>query len=129
MDIMQAQPKKYLAAVDLGGQQRVGTIESVVMERVGDDDKPVIRFSGIQKGLVLNRTNSTVIAAAYGNETNNWTGKQITLFSTVVPFQGRMVDSIRVSAVSQATPAATPQQPEPSEASQDDQPNDPIPWN
>jgi len=128
MNINDAFPSQYLKAADLAGQMRTVVIESISMETVGDDHKPVLKFTGLPKTLVLNRTNSSAIANAFGFETNNWIGKQITLFSAPVTFQGRTVDAIRVTASAPSKSASAPQQEDLPERLQDDQPNDPIPW-
>lgn len=113
MDINSLFPASFLKAADLQGQPRTATIDSCAPEQIGDTEtKPVLRFVGIQKGLVLNRTNAAVIAAAYGPETDHWRGRQITLFSMPVNYQGRMVDGIRVQAAPQQ-PAPPAQQPAP----------------
>ena len=55
-----------------------------------------------------------VIASHFGNETNNWSGKQIELYIEKVPFQGMIVDAIRVrlpSAPIQDEPSVTQQTP------------------
>lgn len=105
MDINSLFPASFLKAADLQGQPRTATIESCAPEQIGDSEtKPVLRFVGIPKGLVLNRTNATVIASAFGTETDHWRGQQVTLFSMPVSFQGRMVDGIRVQAAAAATP-------------------------
>ena len=106
MKMSAAFPSKWLKAADLGGGSVTVTIDRVVMEDLsgdGTEEKPVVYFQGKSKGLALNKTNSGMIVSAYGDETDDWTGKDIILFSTQVPFQGRMVDAIRVSL---------PQQPE-----------------
>jgi hypothetical protein len=99
MNINSAFPSNYLKAADLGGNGRrvTVTIESVEMEDIGDTDKPVVYFKDKKKGLVLNKTNSNMIAEiANSEETDNWTGVQVTLYSTKTDFQGRRVDAIRV---------------------------------
>jgi hypothetical protein len=107
MDINNLFPASFLKAADLQGQPRTATIESCTPEPIGEgENKPVLRFTGIPKGLVLNRTNATVIANVFGNETDNWRGRQITLFSMPVSYQGRMVDGIRVQAAPPAPPPA-----------------------
>lgn len=91
-------PSSFLKAADLGGQIREVTIESLTQEQLSDgQSKPVLKFVGIPKGLILNRTNAVSLAAALGPETDAWTGKRIRLFATPVQFQGRFVDAIRVS--------------------------------
>jgi hypothetical protein len=67
--------------------------------KIGDDEKPVIYFSGEKKGLVLNRTNSKTISKIYGGETDDWIGQEIVLYPTQVEMKGDMVDAIRVRAV------------------------------
>jgi hypothetical protein len=58
---------------------------------------------------VTNKTNAMAIAAKYGDETNAWNGAEIELYSTLVSFQGQMVDAIRVRmAVPDATADEVP---------------------
>jgi hypothetical protein len=54
------------------------------------EEKPVVSFRETDKTFVLNKTNSNTIAGLYGNETDQWVGKQIVLFPTEVEFQGAM---------------------------------------
>lgn len=96
MRISAAYPSEYLKASDLQGQNVRVVIDRVEMRDVGDDHKPVLFFQGKSKGVVLNKTNSTNIAIAYGDETDEWTGKELILFETMVDFQGRSVAAIRV---------------------------------
>jgi len=90
-------PSKYLRAADLGGRTVPVTMDVVQVEPLGDDEeKPVLYFAGKAKGLVLNRTNAEVIAAAYGEETDGWIGKPIELYPDKTHFGGRLVDCLRV---------------------------------
>lgn len=102
MNLSDAFPSRYMKAgvdVDEDGQ-RVVTIEDVTMERVGQGadarDKLVVAFQETDKTLVLNKTNATTISKLYGDETDAWPGKRITLYCTYVQFQADMVLSIRV---------------------------------
>jgi hypothetical protein len=45
---------------------------------------------------VLNKTNSRKIEAAYGDETDDWSGQPITLYEAEVDLQGDTVAAIRV---------------------------------
>jgi len=133
MDITQAFPSKFLKADDLQGTTRTVTMESVAMEEVAPgESKPVLRFVGIPKGLVLNKVNTATIVSAFGKETTTWTGNNLMLFAQTVAFQGRMVPAIRVAAAPQATPApqqAPVQQTIPADtAPAAAQPEDPIDW-
>lgn len=96
MRIDSAFPSNYLKAADLAGRNVSVTMDRVAMEDIGGDHKPVLYFQGKEKGLVLNKTNSTNISMAYGNETDEWAGKEIVLFPAWVDFQGRSVEAIRV---------------------------------
>ncbi|MGP1257068.1 MAG: hypothetical protein ACTS10_21810 [Kiloniellales bacterium] len=96
MRISSAFPSNYLKASDLQGHEPTVTIARVAMETVGDDHKPILYFQGKEKGVVLNKTNANNIAMLYGDETESWTGKPITLYSTWVDFQGKSVEAIRV---------------------------------
>ena len=96
LNINDAFPSKFLKADDLRGKQVTCAIDNVLVEEVGDDNKPVVYFVGRDKGLACNKTNAMVIAGAYGPETEGWAGKEIVLRSEKVSFQGKIVDSIRV---------------------------------
>jgi hypothetical protein len=64
------------------------------------------------KGLVLNKTNSKVIATAYGDDSEAWQGKEIILFMALVDFRGDQVEAIRVRVPKpQAAPAVRPAPP------------------
>ena len=96
MDIMSAFPSNYLKADDLQGREVQVVMDRVDMEDVGGDHKPVLYFQGKDKGVVLNKTNSTNITMVYGSNTEGWRGKTVTLYSTWVDFQGKSVQSIRI---------------------------------
>lgn len=92
-------PSKYLKAADVEDSP-VLTIADVKEESIGQgaqaDNKWILYFAEEEKGLVLNRTNINTIAGLYGDDTDDWEGKKITLFATQVDFQGKQVDAIRV---------------------------------
>jgi len=96
MNINEAFPSNFLKAADLNGAQPTVTISHIKTEEIGEDRKMVLYFVGKEKGVVLNKTNATNIAAAYGPETDDWTGQKVTLFSSWVDFQGKSVEAIRI---------------------------------
>lgn len=96
MNINETFPSNFLKAADLQGAQPTVTISHVKIEDIGEDRKPVLYFVGKDKGIVLNKTNATNISDAYGPETDDWTGKKVTLFTAWVDFQGRSVEAIRI---------------------------------
>ena len=98
MNINQAFPSKYLKAGDLGIPV-VAVIATVVMEKMQEGgEKPVMSFSGTEKTLVLNKTNSRIIEKLHGADTDRWKGRRIELFATTTEFKGDVVDCIRVRA-------------------------------
>lgn len=95
MNINDQFPSNYLKASDVQGDTHV-TMQNVILERIGDDMKPVLYLQGWDKGIVLNKTNSTNIASLYGAETEGWAGKSMTMSVTMVDFQGRSTPAIRL---------------------------------
>jgi arabinogalactan endo-1,4-beta-galactosidase len=98
MQISTAFPSEYLRAADLQGKQVRVVIDRVELREVGNDGehKPVLFFKDKDKGVVLNKTNATVIADAYGDDTDDWGGQDVVLFSAIVSFQGKNVNAIRL---------------------------------
>lgn len=113
-------PSNYMkAGADVPeGHELTLTCDAVTMEKLGDDEKPVLSFSDYDKSLVLNKTNANTIAGMYGAQTEKWRGRKVTLIHQWVDFQGRMVEGLRVKprVPQQATAAQQP----------DDFPLDPI---
>lgn len=108
----------YLKSADLGGHEPTVTIASCEMEEMPGSDnesKPVLKFHGKEKGIVLNVTNRRVLEEAYGPMTENWVNRQVQLYVIQVRNpQGNMVDGLRVR-IPAAAPAPAPV-PEPAPA-------------
>jgi hypothetical protein len=96
MKISEEFPSKYLKAADLQGREVRVTIANVEREKMGDDTKPVAYFKGKEKGVVLNKTNSNMIADAYGDDTEDWFGQDVILLSVMTDYAGKMTPAIRV---------------------------------
>jgi hypothetical protein len=114
MNIDSAFPSNYLKASDLGTAAPVVTIDRVEVEAVGRDRemKPVLYFRGKEKGVVLNKTNSNMIATLTGSrDTVDWAGCQIRIYATTTEFGGETVECIRVkgAAGTQQRPAPRPE--------------------
>jgi len=93
--------KEYLFAFDLQGREVTVTIEKISGgEVIGDkgkkSKKPVAKFEGKEKKLILNVTNCKTIAQLYGNDTAAWAGKKIMLYATTTQNGGETVECIRV---------------------------------
>lgn len=128
MKVSQAFPSNYLKAADLQDRNVRVMISGYKMETIGEDQKPVLYFKGKEKGLVLNKTNANNIAAEYGDDMDDWQGKEIILFSAWVDFQGKSVEAIRVRKPQPKDGAAAQQrQPEPAGDPRGDM-NDEIPF-
>jgi hypothetical protein len=102
-------PTKYLTAADLDGKAFTLTIRDVTLEEMKTHDnkmvqKPVAWFERAQRGFVLNATNARIIAALYGDNTENWRGCRITIYATRVKAFGSNVDAIRVKEEVPAQP-------------------------
>ncbi len=112
LKISAAFPSQYLKCSDLNGKPWDMKIRTVAMEDLGQgndkESKPVVYFDGAQKGLVLNKTNANAIVKSYGDDTGNWTGKDIQVFPTTTEFKGDVVDAIRVHVVPEAQPEKQP---------------------
>lgn len=135
MNVNEAFPSNYLRAADLQGREATVSISHVTMEEIGQtkEPKPVLYFTGKEKGIILNKTNATNISAAYGPDTDDWTGKFVTLFTAWVDFQGRSVEAIRVrpGGGKAAKPAVKPPvngKPAPAQTPPAEDPDDSIPF-
>ena len=94
-------PTGFIDESDLPKDATV-TIASVAMETLtrpggNKEDKLVMTFEGAKKKLVLNKTNAIRVARLYGNDTDDWRGKTITLyFDPKIKFGRETVGGVRV---------------------------------
>lgn len=95
-----ATESKYVKSDDLKGRRVPVVIESYQHEVVGQGDdarrKVILYFQGKTKGMVCNPTNGARIADMYGEDMDDWIGREIVLVVERVPFAGKMVPGIRV---------------------------------
>ncbi len=91
-------PSPHLECADLAGKEKVVTIDRTDFHDVGEEkqNKGVLYFREFKRAMVLNRTNLRRIIDLYGTETDDWPGKQITLYPSETDFAGRTVACIRV---------------------------------
>lgn len=124
MRLSDAFPSKYLREPDLKGRAVTVTIDRVEMEEVGQkkERRLVCYFSsGIDKPLVINKTNGTKIASIAGtDDTDDWHGVRVTLYPSVTTMQGEEVACIRVKPA-MAPKAAPKPEPLPLDSSDDDE--------
>ena len=98
-------PSPYLEAGDLDGKEITVEITTVEEHHTGkgkdgkEFEKPLLRFKGAKKGLVLNKTNAKRIrdGLGYGNEVQGWVGKKVTLYaSTCNAFGKKNTPCVRI---------------------------------
>lgn len=120
-----ASSSKHLKAEDLGpiGTRVVVTIDKLSSVKFDGETKPVLHFRGKEKTLILNKTNGYQIAGITGTEEmDEWSGHRITLYSTKVLFEGKMVPAIRVEDPPFDRQAAPPPPPTKQSVPEDDIP-------
>lgn len=106
-------PSSSLKAGDLEGNEVTLTIAGYKIQEFDEVDnktgqtykarKPIFSFQETEKTFVCNVTNRRAIAESYGKEMDEWIGKPITLFPTMVPFGDKMVEALRVRIMRPAT--------------------------
>lgn len=90
-------PSKWLKAEDLGDKEPTVIIDKIVLEEFDNGQKPVMYFKGKEKGVVINKTNWSMLEhLCRSEESDEWVGQKIRLVVEMVPFQGKVVPSIRV---------------------------------
>lgn len=108
---------KWLSAADLKNQEVIATIAGVTTDEFEADGKKsvklVCKFQGVDKALILNKTNSFTIKEISGqDDTDNWPGTVICLYPTMVQFGTKMTEAIRIkrppAAPALASPAPVP---------------------
>jgi hypothetical protein len=64
-----------------------------------DKDKIVLTLKGVKKPAVLNKTNATNMADAFGKPPDNWIGKLVLLKVEMTQYGGKPVKGLRLYAV------------------------------
>lgn len=125
MNINEMTQSKYLKKEEAMPELTV-TISGLTKENLAHENEPaenkfVLHFNEQVKPMVLNSTNAQLIAMATGSsETDDWTGKKITLWNDPsVSFGGKMTGGIRV----RPTPSGAQEKPQ-----QFDERNPPSPF-
>jgi hypothetical protein len=111
MRVSEMFPSKFLKAADIGDGERVFVISRIAYEEVGEDRemKHVVYFNGEKRGLVLNKTNALRLEYIAGSDdSNDWPGLEVTLFTELVSFGGKSAPAIRVKNTRPPKPANVP---------------------
>ncbi len=102
------------------------TIKSVSLEEVGrGEERWVIFFNERAKGIVLNVTKIRQLENKYGQDTDDWIGKRVVLYTDPnVSYAGKIVGGIRV----RAPKLKAPPEPEPEPIGDEGFDDDPVPF-
>ena len=106
-------PSRYLEAGDVT-EDEVVTITKITDEAVGSTQeiKPILHVREHPKGIVLNKTNATVLAKLYGDDDPyaDWPGKQVSLYTEEVrnPATKEKAPAIRIKAPPKKTKKKRP---------------------
>jgi hypothetical protein len=86
----------FLAATDLSGPTIVVVVD-VTEEEIGKEkDLKMVAKLRDHKPWIVNKTNARSLAKMYGDDTNNWVNKPVTLITPDVEFNGQSKPAIRV---------------------------------
>jgi hypothetical protein len=77
---------KYYSSPDLHGEtprHRIGKVALVELKEKDGSTKRkyLVYFDGVEKALVVNKTNAQKLAAAFGKDHANWIGMGVELYS------------------------------------------------
>ena len=101
-------PSNWLNSSDIQVDTIV-TIRDMKLEEVGREpqSKPVMYFEGALKPLIVNVTNWKACAKLFGEDSDLWLGRQVTLYvrHDIEAF-GDIVSGIRIRATAPAQPQA-----------------------
>lgn len=116
MKISQMIESKFLAKADFEEDQ-VCTIKSIGQANVGKDEAPeqrwVVYFNGYKKPMVANITALRVLAAAFGDESDGWVGRKVTVYvDPNVTFGGKVVGGLRLRPIKNSPPKDAVSQPQ-----------------
>jgi hypothetical protein len=130
--INELKKSSFLKKEDCGDRGILVTIKEVVQENVAKEGAPeemkwCVFFKEVDKPMVLNSTNSQLIAAITKQDnTDNWPGHKVVLYNDpTVGYQGKITGGIRVraprgaAALPTAAPAPTAAPPAPAEDDSD----------
>jgi len=110
MNINDLFPRKYATGLDLNGRAVKVTIAGIKKENmtpapgIAPADKYVLYFRETPRGVVMSKTLANQIAAALGEETDQWTGKRITLYPEAIRVAGMSRTVIRAKPADQERP-------------------------
>ena len=110
MKVSDLLPSRFLKKEDFA-KPTVYTIKHLAIEEVAKgEEKPVLYFLEVTKGLTLNKTKIKQLEAGYGDDTDHWIGRKVRLSNDpTVDFGGKIVGGIKLElSKGKPVPAAAP---------------------
>ena len=99
---------KYLKSETLQGRRVTVVIASYQREILGQGsdakEKTVLYFQGKEKGMVINRVNEDRLVDMFGDEMDDWVGREIVLGVERTQFQGKTVNGLRITEAPRRQP-------------------------
>ena len=97
MNVHEMYRSNYMKSDSLNGQAFCFTITDCSAEKVGEGEKRlVLAFLEVSSLMILDRTNTNMLAELYGPETSEWEGKVIKLAPSTTSFLGETVKYLRI---------------------------------
>ncbi|MBT7488500.1 MAG: hypothetical protein HN673_19215 [Rhodospirillales bacterium] len=96
MNVHEMYRSDYMKSDDLNGQALCLSITECLAEKAGGDERLVLAFFEVPSLMILDRTNTNMLAELYGPETSEWRGKVIKLAPSTTLFLGQVVKYIRI---------------------------------
>ena len=96
MNVHEMYRSDYMKSDDLNGQALCLSITECLAEKAGGDERLVLAFFEVPSLMILDRTNTNMLAELYGPETSEWGGKVIKLAPSTTLFLGEIVKYIRI---------------------------------
>lgn len=115
---------KYLNATEQGDRKtrtKIGRVRKQALPQQGGGTRTkfVVSFSNIDKEMVLNATNKTVLVDALGRNPANWIGAEVGLFTEPTVMAGKATRGLRLRVLNKPSGTTPVAKPEPQAA---------VPW-
>ena len=114
MKISEMLPSKYLKKSDVPEPVKV-TVQSISKVNVAKEDETpefrwTVKWHEFEKPMVMNSTNLKRMALALGDDTDDWIGNQVVLYTDEeVEYAGKIVGGLRVRQIKKSPqPAKRP---------------------
>jgi hypothetical protein len=105
---------QWLSKDDVTTNGTAATIARITQEEVGSDRdlRFAIHFQGNIKPMILNKTNTRILVALFGHDSDGWLGKTITVYNDpTVGYAGQITGGVRIRMASAPMLPAVPRQP------------------